>query len=94
MGLSPIQRFKQTYLSLYERYVALQSTVPPDLYAQFTNSFKPRILTNYNLFIAIFESRSLATVGINSPYRAAPLTPAWLAPLHSQRTVYISMPLV
>lgn len=85
MGLSPIQRFKQTYLSLYERYVALQSTVPPDLYAQFTNSFKPRILTNYNLFIAIFESRSLATVGIGSPYRTAPLTPARLAPLHSQK---------
>ncbi|EFO63468.1 Hypothetical protein GLP15_3786 [Giardia lamblia P15] len=85
MGLSPIQRFKQAYLPLYERYVALQNIVPPDLYAQFTNSFKAHIRTNYNLFIAIFESRSLATVGTSSPYRTTPLSPARLTPLHSQR---------
>ena len=73
MGLSPIQRFKQTYLSLYEQYITVQRTVTPDLYAQFIGSLRPHVITNYNLFTSIFEGRSLNALDGSSPYRTTPL---------------------
>lgn len=85
MGLGLIHRFKQTYLALYERYTALQNIVPPDLYIQFIGSLKPNTYTNYNLFTAIFESRSLTTLNAGSPHHTTPLTPARLTSPYSQR---------
>lgn len=85
MSLGLVQQFKQTYLALYERYTVLKSMVSPDLYTQFISSLNPRICTNYNLFISIFEGQSLTTLNTYSPYRATPLISARLSSPQSQQ---------